>query len=105
MNISYTPEIYFPRVITLFIVIHLITKLFPFPGITVEDVKKCLGYHLNANIAYEDLHATVNIGGGKCEKIHMKDKCKCILILNYIFHLRKDYANLFPFYNQYSYCW
>ncbi|XP_065717668.1 complement component C9 [Patagioenas fasciata] len=43
-------------------------------GITVEDVKKCLGYHLDANIAYKDLHATVNIDGGKCEKIHVKDK-------------------------------
>ncbi|NXI94469.1 CO9 protein, partial [Psophia crepitans] len=43
-------------------------------GITIEDVKKCLGYHLDANIAYEELHANVNIDRGKCEKIHMKDK-------------------------------
>uniref|UniRef100_A0A8C0AWG0 Complement component C9 n=1 Tax=Buteo japonicus TaxID=224669 RepID=A0A8C0AWG0_9AVES len=43
-------------------------------GITVEDVKRCLGYHLGVNIAYEDLHADVNIQGGKCEKIHVKDK-------------------------------
>ncbi|XP_052632233.1 complement component C9 isoform X2 [Harpia harpyja] len=43
-------------------------------GITVEDVKRCLGYHLDVNIAYKDLHANVNIDGGKCEKIHVKDK-------------------------------
>ncbi|NXW52336.1 CO9 protein, partial [Nyctiprogne leucopyga] len=50
-------------------------------GITVEDVKRCLGYHLDANIAYEDLHANVNIDGGKCKKILVKDNCKYILIL------------------------
>ncbi|NWU70791.1 CO9 protein, partial [Pterocles burchelli] len=47
-------------------------------GVTVEDVKRCLGYHLDANIAYEDLHANVNIDSGKCEKIHVKDNCKCM---------------------------
>ncbi|NXX82032.1 CO9 protein, partial [Urocolius indicus] len=40
-------------------------------GITVEDVKKCLGYHLDANIIYKNLHA--NLDSGKCEKIHVKD--------------------------------
>ncbi|NWI52415.1 CO9 protein, partial [Calyptomena viridis] len=59
-------------------------------GITVEDVKKCLGYHLDATIAYKELHVDVNIDGGKCEKIHVKDKCKYILNLHYIFCLRKD---------------
>ncbi|NXX10110.1 CO9 protein, partial [Podargus strigoides] len=47
-------------------------------GITVEDVKRCLGYHLDANIAYNDLHANVNIDKAKCEKIHVKEKCKCM---------------------------
>ncbi|KAK4810580.1 hypothetical protein QYF61_007317, partial [Mycteria americana] len=42
-------------------------------GITVEDVKRCLSYHLDANIAYKDLNANVNINGGKCEKINVKD--------------------------------
>ncbi|KAM6188185.1 LOW QUALITY PROTEIN: complement component C9-like [Sarcoramphus papa] len=42
-------------------------------GITVEDVKRCLGYHLDANIAYKDLNANVNINGDKCEKINVKD--------------------------------
>ncbi|NXK08285.1 CO9 protein, partial [Herpetotheres cachinnans] len=46
-------------------------------GVTVEDVKRCLGYHLDAIIAYKDLHANVNIDSGKCEKINVKDKCKC----------------------------
>ncbi|XP_005488877.2 complement component C9 isoform X1 [Zonotrichia albicollis] len=43
-------------------------------GITVEDVKKCLGYHLDANIAYENIQANINVDGGKCEHIHRKDK-------------------------------
>ncbi|NXE95593.1 CO9 protein, partial [Menura novaehollandiae] len=50
-------------------------------GITVEDVKKCLGYHLDASIAYKNLHVDVNVDGGKCEKIRVKDKCKYILNL------------------------
>ncbi|KAK0679052.1 CO9 protein, partial [Pygoscelis papua] len=41
-------------------------------GITVEDVKTCLGYNLGANIIYKDLHAGVNTDGGKCEKINVK---------------------------------
>ncbi|NXV36158.1 CO9 protein, partial [Rissa tridactyla] len=61
-------------------------------GITVEDVKKCLGYHLDASIIYKNLHADVNIDRGKCEKIYVKDRCKYILILYYIFCLRKDYT-------------
>ncbi|NXV81332.1 CO9 protein, partial [Atlantisia rogersi] len=52
-------------------------------GITVEDVKKCLGYHLDANIAYKDIHANVNIDGGKCASIHVKENCKYILILHF----------------------
>ncbi|NXO69301.1 CO9 protein, partial [Phainopepla nitens] len=44
-------------------------------GITIEDVKKCLGYHLDANIAYKGIQANFNVDGGKCENIHMKDKC------------------------------
>ncbi|NWR24150.1 CO9 protein, partial [Emberiza fucata] len=43
-------------------------------GITVEDVKKCLGYHLDANIAHENIQANFNVDGGKCERIHGKDK-------------------------------
>ncbi|NXS42418.1 CO9 protein, partial [Balaeniceps rex] len=42
-------------------------------GITVEDVKRCLGYHLDVNAAYKDLHVNVTIDGGKCEKINMTD--------------------------------
>ncbi|XP_010131608.1 PREDICTED: complement component C9 [Buceros rhinoceros silvestris] len=42
-------------------------------GITVEDVKRCLGYHLDANIAYKRIDANVRIDGGKCEKVHVKD--------------------------------
>ncbi|NWT49032.1 CO9 protein, partial [Chroicocephalus maculipennis] len=61
-------------------------------GITVEDVKKCLGYHLDASITYKNLDADVNIDRGKCEKIYVKDRCKYILILYYIFCLRKDYT-------------
>ncbi|NXE23328.1 CO9 protein, partial [Ardeotis kori] len=45
-------------------------------GITVEDVKRCLGYHIDANIAYKDLQANLNIDRGKCEKIHVKENCK-----------------------------
>ncbi|NXE35662.1 CO9 protein, partial [Ptilorrhoa leucosticta] len=59
-------------------------------GITVEDVKKCLGYHLGANIAYINTQANFNVDGGKCENIHVKDKCKYILDLHYVFCLRKD---------------
>ncbi|NXG59484.1 CO9 protein, partial [Hemiprocne comata] len=51
-------------------------------GVTVEDVKKCLGYHLDANIAYKNLHADVNIDGGKCEKIHTKETCKYIPVIH-----------------------
>ncbi|NWS99766.1 CO9 protein, partial [Mionectes macconnelli] len=43
-------------------------------GITVEDVKKCLGYHLDAGITYYNFDADFNIGGGKCEKIYVKDE-------------------------------
>ncbi|NXU16955.1 CO9 protein, partial [Pardalotus punctatus] len=50
-------------------------------GITVDDVKKCLGYHLDANIRYKSIHADFNIGGGKCENMTVKDKCKYILAL------------------------
>ncbi|NXR16721.1 CO9 protein, partial [Cinclus mexicanus] len=50
-------------------------------GITVEDVKKCLGYHLDANIAYKSIQANLNVDSGKCENIHKKDKCKYILDL------------------------
>ncbi|NWR35943.1 CO9 protein, partial [Tachuris rubrigastra] len=47
-------------------------------GVTAEDVKKCLGYHLDAGIAYEKLDANLNIGGDTCKKIHLKDECKYI---------------------------
>ncbi|NWV19699.1 CO9 protein, partial [Origma solitaria] len=53
--------------------------------ITVDDVKKCLGYNLNANIGYENIHGDLNIGGGKCENLTAKDKRKYILDLCYIF--------------------
>ncbi|NWZ05330.1 CO9 protein, partial [Agelaius phoeniceus] len=43
-------------------------------GITVDDVKKCLGYHLGANIAYENIQANLNVDGGKCKNIHRTDK-------------------------------
>ncbi|XP_032942132.1 complement component C9 [Catharus ustulatus] len=43
-------------------------------GVTVEDVKKCLGYHIDANIVYKSIQANYNVDGGKCEKIHKKDK-------------------------------
>ncbi|NWY64364.1 CO9 protein, partial [Erithacus rubecula] len=59
-------------------------------GITVEDVKKCLGYHLGANIAYYSIQANFHVDGGKCESIYKKDKCKYILDLHNIFCLRKD---------------
>ncbi|NXC21843.1 CO9 protein, partial [Corythaeola cristata] len=59
-------------------------------GITVEDVNRCLGYHLDANIAYKDLHTNVNIDGGKCEKIKVKDNCEYTLILHYIFCLKQE---------------
>ncbi|KFU85979.1 Complement component C9, partial [Chaetura pelagica] len=58
-------------------------------GVTVEDVKKCLGYHFDANIAYKNLGATVNIDGGKCEKVHAKDICKYIPV-THVLSLRKD---------------
>ncbi|NWS73269.1 CO9 protein, partial [Crotophaga sulcirostris] len=50
--------------------------------ITVEDVKRCLGYHLDANIAYKNLQAYLNIDRGKCEKVHVKDHCKYILFFH-----------------------
>ncbi|XP_066195941.1 complement component C9 [Sylvia atricapilla] len=40
---------------------------------TVDDVKKCLGYHLDAGLAYEDIHGKFNLDGGKCERIHSKN--------------------------------
>ncbi|NWY46079.1 CO9 protein, partial [Sylvia atricapilla] len=57
---------------------------------TVDDVKKCLGYHLDAGLAYEDIHGKFNLDGGKCERIHSKNNCKYILDSHYIFCLRKD---------------
>lgn len=75
---------------------NLHNYLFLLSEITVEDVKKCLGYHLDANIAYENIQANFNVDGGKCESIHMKDKCKYILDLYYIFCLRKDNTSFFP---------
>ncbi|KFP23052.1 Complement component C9, partial [Egretta garzetta] len=50
-------------------------------GLTIEDVKKCLGYHLDANIAYKGLGASVDFDGGKCKKVKVKDGCKYTLIL------------------------
>ncbi|KAK4815385.1 hypothetical protein QYF61_001373 [Mycteria americana] len=41
-------------------------------GVTVEDVKRCLGYDLDAGIAYKRLQANVNIDGGTCSKINAK---------------------------------
>ncbi|NWI17392.1 CO9 protein, partial [Crypturellus soui] len=55
-------------------------------GITVEDVKKCLGYHLDASAAYKGLNADLNINDNKCQKIKVRDKCKYILT----FCLKKD---------------
>ncbi|NXD09077.1 CO9 protein, partial [Nothocercus nigrocapillus] len=44
-------------------------------GITVEDVKKCLGYHLDASTTYKGLNANLNINDNKCQKIKVRDKC------------------------------
>ncbi|NWY02493.1 CO9 protein, partial [Nothoprocta ornata] len=44
-------------------------------GITVEDVKKCLGYHLDVGATYKGLNANFNINDNKCRKIKIKDKC------------------------------
>ncbi|KAM8792970.1 complement component C9-like [Eudromia elegans] len=43
-------------------------------GITVEDVKKCLGYHLDASATYKGLNAGFNINDNKCQKIKVRDK-------------------------------
>lgn len=75
---------------------NLTNYLFLLPEITVEEVKKCLGYHLDANIAYKNIQANLNVDGGKCEKIRVKGRCKYILDLHYIFCLRKDNASCFP---------
>nr|XP_009486643.1 PREDICTED: complement component C9 [Pelecanus crispus] len=42
-------------------------------GITVEDVKRCLGYHFDANVAYKGIHGNIDIGGKKCGKINVKE--------------------------------
>ncbi|NXN23334.1 CO9 protein, partial [Nycticryphes semicollaris] len=54
---------------------------------TVEDVKKCLGYHLGADMKYEDLHANASIHGGKCRKTNEKDKCKYDTIIDDVISL------------------
>lgn len=84
-NISNRPEMYSVRIIiSLYLCLfNLSNYLFLLPGVTVEDVKKCLGYHIDANIAYKNIQANYNIDGGKCEKIHSKDKCKYILDLSF----------------------
>lgn len=69
--------------------------LFLLPGITVEDVKKCLGYHLDANIVYKNIQANFNVDSGKCENIYSREKCKYALDLRYIFCLRKDNTSCF----------
>ncbi|XP_006029008.1 complement component C9 [Alligator sinensis] len=38
-------------------------------GIRVEDVKKCLGYHLDTSLVSKDLDYQLKIKGGKCENI------------------------------------
>ncbi|XP_025956587.1 complement component C9-like [Dromaius novaehollandiae] len=43
-------------------------------GITVEDVKKCLGYHLDASIVYKGVNANLDINDDRCKKITVKDK-------------------------------
>ncbi|NXD45493.1 CO9 protein, partial [Copsychus sechellarum] len=77
-NISNRPEMYSVRIIMsrYLCLFNLSNYLFLLPGITVEDVKKCLGYHLDANIAYKSIQANFNVDGGKCQSIHKKDKCK-----------------------------
>ncbi|NWU28538.1 CO9 protein, partial [Dyaphorophyia castanea] len=57
-------------------------------GITVEDVKKCLGYHLDVNIAYANIQSNFNVDSGKCKNIHVRDKYAWtlnILLLHPIF--------------------
>ncbi|NXM23576.1 CO9 protein, partial [Oxyruncus cristatus] len=56
-------------------------------GITVEEVKKCLGYHLDASIALMNLHADFNTAGGKCKKVRVKDKSLNTLLLHPLFFL------------------
>ncbi|XP_050184793.1 complement component C9 [Myiozetetes cayanensis] len=40
-------------------------------GVTVEDVKKCLGYHLDAGVAYHNFDGDFNIDGKNCQKINV----------------------------------
>ncbi|XP_063996218.1 complement component C9 [Pogoniulus pusillus] len=42
--------------------------------ITVEDVKRCLGYNLHAGISLAELQASADFGGSRCGKIHVRDK-------------------------------
>ncbi|NWW49979.1 CO9 protein, partial [Pedionomus torquatus] len=56
-------------------------------GITVEDVKKCLGYHLGVDTTYKDIHANVNINGDKCRRINATDKCKYDSIIDDVISL------------------
>ncbi|NXM04536.1 CO9 protein, partial [Tyrannus savana] len=45
-------------------------------GVSVEDVKKCLGYHLGVSVAYHKFDADLNTGGENCEKIHVRKESK-----------------------------
>ncbi|NWT20594.1 CO9 protein, partial [Vireo altiloquus] len=51
-------------------------------GLTVEDVKKCLGYHFDVGISHLNIEAKFNLDGGKCKNIYAKEKCKYILDLH-----------------------
>lgn len=59
----------------------MISSLTPFAGIHVEDVKKCLGYHLDTSLVSKDLDYQLKIKGGKCENITITSTCKYIFIL------------------------
>ncbi|XP_009075514.1 PREDICTED: complement component C9-like, partial [Acanthisitta chloris] len=51
---------------------HAMSKL----GLTVEDVKKCLGYHLDVGVTYKGIKAGGDIDGHKCSKLHSDEGSK-----------------------------
>ncbi|NWX24602.1 CO9 protein, partial [Aegotheles bennettii] len=68
-------------------------------GMTVEDVKRCLGYHLGADIAYKDIHGNINTDGGNCRKVNVKGNCKTTGLqdtwaLKFLLHLLYPAAEL-----------
>ncbi|NXK54597.1 CO9 protein, partial [Chauna torquata] len=49
---------------------HAMSRL----GVSVEDVKKCLGYQFDVNIDYNNFKGNLDITGDKCKQIKVKDK-------------------------------